>query len=79
MYYLFMLALIMNERGMKECRTQTPLVHNVYKLVVFLADDKMANTSLDLHTFITQNLPKYIFQSSLDYTFLSLSVSPIIF
>ena len=32
----------------------------------------MANISLDLHTLIAQNLPKYSFQSSLDYTFLSL-------
>ena len=46
---------------------------------VFLADDKMANISLDVHTFIAQNVTKYRFQSSLDYTFLSLSVSSIIF
>ena len=45
----------------------------------FLADDKMANISLDVHTFIAQNLPKYRFQSSLAYTFLSLSASSIIF
>ena len=44
-----------------------------------LADDKMANISPDLHTFIAQNLLKYRFQSSLDYTFLSLSESSIIF
>ena len=44
-----------------------------------LADDKMANISLDVHTFIAQNLPKGNFQSSLDYTFLSLSESSIIF
>ena len=37
----------------------------------------MANILLDVHTFIAQNLPKYRFQSSLDYTFLSLSVSSI--
>ena len=42
---------------------------------VFSADDKMANITLDVHTFIAQNLPKYRFQSSLDYTFISLSVS----
>ena len=42
---------------------------------VFLADDKMANISLDVHTFITQNRPKYRFESSLDHTFLSSSVS----
>ena len=48
-------------------------------LHVFLADDKMANISLDVRTFIAQNLPKYHFQSSLDYTFLSLRVSSIIF
>ena len=58
----------------KECQTQPLLSKHV-----FLADDKMANTSLDVHTFIAQNLPKYIFQSSLDYTFLSSSVSSIIF
>ena len=46
---------------------------------VLLADDKMANISLDVLTFIAQNLPKYHFQSSLDYTFLSLNVSSIIF
>ena len=46
---------------------------------VFLADDKMANISLDVHTFVAQNIPKYHFQSSLDYTSLSLSVSSIIF
>ena len=39
----------------------------------------MANISLDVYKFIAQNLPKYNFQSSLDYTFLSLSVSSIIF
>ena len=50
----------------------------IYKHV-FLADGKMANISLDVHTFIAQNLPKYCFQCSLDYTFLSLSVSSIIF
>ena len=44
-----------------------------------LADDKMANSSLDVRTFIAQNLLKYRFQSSLDYTFLSLSESSIIF
>ena len=33
---------------------------------VFLADDKMANISVDVHTFIAQNLPKYRFHSSLD-------------
>ena len=42
---------------------------------VFLADNKMANISLDVHTFIAQNLPKYHFQSSLYYTFLSLTSS----
>ena len=36
--------------------------------LVFSADDKVANISLDLHTFTAQNLPKYHFQSSLDYT-----------
>ena len=46
---------------------------------VFLADVKMANISLDVHTFIAQNLPKYNFQSSLDSTFLSLTVSSNIF
>ena len=46
---------------------------------VFLADDKMANISLDVHTFNAQNLSKYNFQSSLDSNFLSLSVSSIIF
>ena len=46
---------------------------------VFLADDKMANILLDVHTFIAHNLPKYHFQSSLDYTFLALNVSAIIF
>ena len=44
-----------------------------------LADDKMANITLDVRTFIAQNLPKYHFRSSLDYTFLSLSESSIIF
>ena len=34
---------------------------------------------LDVRIFIAQNLPKYRFHSSLDYTFLSLSVSSIIF
>ena len=34
---------------------------------VFLADDKMVN--IHAHTFVTQNLPKYNFQSSLDYTY----------
>ena len=48
-------------------------------LHVFLTVDKMANISLDMHKFIAQNLPKYCFQSSLDYIFLSLSVSSIIF
>ena len=43
-----------------------------------LADDN-ANVSLDVHTLIAQNLPKYRFHSSLDYTFLSLSESSIIF
>ena len=44
---------------------------------IFLADDKMAlNISMDV---ITQNLPEYNFQSSLEYTLLSLSVSSIIF
>ena len=37
-----------------------------------IADDKMANISLDVHTFIAENLPKYRLQYSLDYTFLSL-------
>ena len=46
---------------------------------VFLADDKIANISLNVDTFIAQNLPKYHFQSSLDYTLLSLSVSSISF
>ena len=47
-----------------EVRTfKPPLVHNE-----FLADDKMANISLDVHTFIAQ---KSRLQSSLDYTFLS--------
>ena len=32
--------------------------------------DKMANTSLDVPTFITQNLPKNCLQSALDYTVL---------
>ena len=41
-----------------------------------LADDKTANSSLNVLTFIAQNLP---FQYSLDYTFLSLSESSIIF
>ena len=40
---------------------------------VFLADNKTVNVSLDVQTFIAQNLPKYRLQSSLDYTFLSLS------
>ena len=44
----------------------------------FLADDKMANISLNGHTFIAQNLLKYHFQSSADNTFLSLSVSSLI-
>ena len=44
-----------------------------------LADDKMANTSLDVHTFIAHYLPKYCFQSSLDYAFLSLRMSSVIF
>ena len=39
-------------------------------LYVFLVDNKMANISLDVH-------PKYRFQFSLDYTFLSLSVYPL--
>ena len=58
---------------MKEGKNVEPNRHlcTMSKLV-FLADDKMANISLDLHTFIAQNLPKYIFQSSPDYTFLSL-------
>ena len=38
---------------------------------VLWADHKMANISLDVRTFIAQNLPKYYFQFSLDYTFLS--------
>ena len=53
---------------------------------VILADDKMANISLDMiHNHIAQNLPlpvpQYRFQSSLDYTWLSqgLSMSSIIF
>ena len=46
---------------------------------VFLGDNKMANIPLNVHTFIAQNLPKCRFQSSLDYTFLSLNVSSIIF
>ena len=46
---------------------------------VFLADDKMAKILQDVHTFIAQNLLKYHFQSSLDYTFLLSSVSSIIF
>ena len=46
---------------------------------VFLADDKIAIISLDVHTLIAQNLQKYRFQSSLDYIFLVLSVSSIIF
>ena len=46
---------------------------------VFLADDKMANISLDVHTFTAQNLPTYRFQTSFYCTFLSLSVSSIIF
>ena len=46
---------------------------------VLLADDKMANITLDVHTFIAQILPKYLFKSSHDYTFLSLNVSSIIF
>ena len=58
----------------KECRTQLPLVK-----ACVLADDKMTNISLDVHTLIAPNLQKYRFQSSLDYTFLSLSVSSIIF
>ena len=41
--------------------------------VLLCADDKMANISLDVHTFIAQNLPKYRFQSSLDCTFISLT------
>ena len=44
-------------------------------LSVFLADDKMAKILLNVHASIAQNLPKYHFQCSLDYTFLSLSVS----
>ena len=44
-----------------------------------LADNKMANISLNVGTFIAQNLPKYRFHSSLDYTFLSFSESSIIF
>ena len=48
-------------------------------IVCVLANDKMANISLDVRTFIAQNLPKYRFHSSLDYTFLSLSESSIIF
>ena len=38
-----------------------------------LADDKMANISLDVHTFIAQKLKKYRFQSSVDYSTLSLT------
>ena len=45
---------------------------------VFSADNKISNISRDVPTFIAQNLPKYRFQSSLDYTFISLSVSSII-
>ena len=40
-----------------------------------MCDNKMANIWLDVHTFIAHNLSKYRFSSSLDYTFLSLSVS----
>ena len=46
---------------------------------VFLADDKMANISLDVRTFIVQIIVQYHFQSSLEYTFLSLSVPSVIF
>ena len=31
------------------------------KYVFLLADGKMANSSLDVHTFIAQHLPKYRF------------------
>ena len=41
---------------------------------VLLADNKMANISLDVHTFIAENLPKYRFHSSRDYTFLTLGL-----
>ena len=43
------------------------------KHVFLLADDKMANISLDVHTFIAQNLSKYDFHSSLDSPGLSVS------
>ena len=36
----------------KECWTQPPLVHNDLSIHVFLADDKMANISLDVHLVI---------------------------
>ena len=51
---------------MKEGKNVEPNRHlcTMSKLV-FLADDKMANISLDLHTFIAQNLPKYIFNPHL--------------
>ena len=60
-------------------RMLNPTVTCAYYEQVFLADDKMANISLDVHTFIAQNLPKYHFKSSLDYTSLSLRVFSITF
>ena len=57
---------------------QPPLVHNVIDIVRLILADDMANISLDVHTFIAQNLSKYRFQSSIDYTIPSLRVSTII-